>query len=308
MQCRDWKTLQKSEALELILKPLISLFGIFTKYVMGRSFFIMKNVTTKTILIAVFLANSLSAQMVGNLADGLVAYYPLHSDIKDYSSNGNDLVSSTGNSLFVSGALSIGNSEYLYSQNNIGISGNQNRTVSLWIKPTQTPTSSNDGYLASWGVGNSFWADSTLMYTSAFPESSGPAFAYVLSGSWVGIPAPFASNDWVNITYVYENNPNSIKFYLNGIHNSSLVGALEIFPNTTDTQFILNARTTSTGSAVPLVNTAGGNGIDGNYKDVYIYNRALSSSEVAALVPEPSALSLLSIGLGGLAMLRRRRS
>jgi hypothetical protein len=273
---------------------------IFTKYVMGCSLFIMKNIPTKTILSAVFLVNSLSAQMVSNLADGLVAYYPLHSDIKDHSSNGNDLISSMGNSSFVSGALSIGNNEYLYSQNNIGISGNQNRTVSLWIKPTQTPTSSNDGYLASWGVGNSFWADSTLMYTSAFQEASGPAFVYVLSGSWVGMPAPFASNDWVNITYVYENNPNSIKFYLNGIHNSSLVGALEIFPNTTDTQFILNARTTS--------NTAGGNGIDGNYKDVYIYNRALSSSEVAALVPEPSAFSLLAIGLGGLAIMRRRRS
>ena len=266
---------------------------------MGRSFFIMKNVTTKTILIAVFLANSLSAQMVGNLADGLVAYYPLHSDIKDYSSNGNDLVSSTGNSLFISGSLSIGKNEYLYSHNNIGISGNHNRTVSLWLKPTQTPASSNDGYLASWGVGNSFWADSTLMYTSAFPEASGPAFAYVLSGSWVGMPAPFASNDWVNITYVYENNPNSIKFYLNGTYSSNVVGSTPIYPNTIDTQFIINARTSYT--------TPDGLGIDGNYKDVYIYNRALSSSEVAALVPEPSALSLLAIGLGGLALVRRRR-
>ena len=51
----------------------------------------------------------------------------------------------------------------------------------------------------------------------------------------------------------------------------------------------------------------------GMIDDIRIYNRALSSNEVSTLyatesVPEPSALSLLAIGLGGLAMMRRRRS
>jgi hypothetical protein len=47
--------------------------------------------------------------------------------------------------------------------------------------------------------------------------------------------------------------------------------------------------------------------------DVRIWDRSLSNTEVAALyaterIPEPSALSLLAVGLGGLAMMRRRRS
>ena len=54
-------------------------------------------------------------------------------------------------------------------------------------------------------------------------------------------------------------------------------------------------------------------GVGTEIDDVSIYNRALNSAEVATLyanesVPEPSALSLLVIGLGGLAMIRRRRS
>jgi hypothetical protein len=51
----------------------------------------------------------------------------------------------------------------------------------------------------------------------------------------------------------------------------------------------------------------------GNLDDIKIYNRALSANEVQTLyatesVPETSALSLLAVGLGGLAMLRCRRS
>ena len=47
--------------------------------------------------------------------------------------------------------------------------------------------------------------------------------------------------------------------------------------------------------------------LNGQVSDLVIYDRALTSSEVAQLVPEPSALSLPAIGLGGLAMMRRRR-
>lgn len=50
---------------------------------------------------------------------------------------------------------------------------------------------------------------------------------------------------------------------------------------------------------------------NGDLDNVFVYNRTLSDSEVSSLhvatAPEPSALSLLAISLGGLAMMRRRR-
>jgi hypothetical protein len=42
--------------------------------------------------------------------------------------------------------------------------------------------------------------------------------------------------------------------------------------------------------------------------DIIIYNGGLGVSSSFSAVPEPSALSLLAIGLGGLVMIRRRRS
>jgi hypothetical protein len=55
------------------------------------------------------------------------------------------------------------------------------------------------------------------------------------------------------------------------------------------------------GAASQLSSSANGNLNNGGYADGGIGFRIAS-------VPEPSALSLLAIGLGGLAMMRRRRS
>ena len=42
--------------------------------------------------------------------------------------------------------------------------------------------------------------------------------------------------------------------------------------------------------------------------DIIIYNGGLGVSSSFSAVPEPSALSLLVVGLGGMAMIRRHRS
>ena len=50
------------------------------------------------------------------------------------------------------------------------------------------------------------------------------------------------------------------------------------------------------------------NKYDSNGNFLYSFGQAYSAGQIAATVPEPSALSLLAVGLGGLAILRRRRS
>ena len=57
------------------------------------------------------------------------------------------------------------------------------------------------------------------------------------------------------------------------------------------------------------LNSWGYYNFDGSIDDVYIYNRALSASEVFTLatIPEPNTALLLGFGLVGLAMKRRRQ-
>ena len=51
---------------------------------------------------------------------------------------------------------------------------------------------------------------------------------------------------------------------------------------------------------------------NGDLDNIYVYDRTLADTEISSLhmatAPEPTALSLLAVGLGGLAILRRRRS
>ena len=86
---------------------------------------------------------------------------------------------------------------------------------------------------------------------------------------------------------------NQVRFYFDGAPDSTV------------------AITSVTGSVAPNqdlqiggLNNGATLGLDGRLDDLRFYNRALSGTEVAALVPEPSALALAAVGSLGL---RRRR-
>ena len=101
-----------------------------------------------------------------------------------------------------------------------------------------------------------------------------------------------AMDQWYHVSVRVENNIPD--FYVNGF----------ITPKYADTTFTR----TPTGNANPLLigSRDGGLYFNGLIDEVRIYNRALSGSEIMALVPEPATLLLVS--LGSLGLFRRRRA
>jgi sugar lactone lactonase YvrE len=219
-----------------------------------------------------------NAVSTNSLTTGLVAYYPFQGNFLDYSGRGNNAVNhgttfTTNRFGIPSYAIAVSTSQYVISQTNIGISGNADRTISLWMYASSEPTGFN-GSLIDWGKNDISGHEQTLSYNSS--DLSNPRNLF--SGSFyadVGVrTTPFyLSGNWHQLVYTFTQNLSNSKFYLDGIlqTNSFLVTV----PNpvkTVDTQLLIN-------NSVGTFNR----GINGSISDVRIYNRALTTNEVSAL-------------------------
>ena len=169
---------------------------------------------------------------------------------------------------------------------------------------------------------------SSLEYTQSFTTGSSGATLQELS--FIGGSGFLTTNiDYLSVK-LFEGNGSYMGAFTNP---ANVVG---IFSNQTITfsgNFSLNSNSTySIGIAVnPLADSSGygylnytsslnqsglaGWGIDNNFATWTVgdttapeYTTGALSMTLSGVVPEPSSLSLLAVGLGGLAMIRRRRS
>jgi hypothetical protein len=187
------------------------------------------------------------------------------------------------------------------SLNSIGIYGNQSRSISMWVK-----ADSLNSDLLGWGeINDPPSGEGFLIHMT--PENGHQISVW---GSFADIHSPNLGvsffNAWKQLIYVYDGSVSNASIYVNGsLIGTSQAGAMintDVF-NTANTILRIGDRGDGRGLA----------GIGTAIDDISIYNRALNTSEAQQLyqiesVPEPSALSLLAVGLGGLAMMRRRRS
>ena len=131
--------------------------------------------------------------------------------------------------------------------------------------------------------GNLSWHNIEL--ESQSPESMG------LDGVWHSIGTSISSNE----------NGKTLKLYFDGnLVSSSNFGNPDIEAFTNGEFFI--------GGSADVTDPR--SSFNGDIDNVYVYNRTLTEQEIFDLhtsTPEPSALSLLAVGLGGLAILRHRR-
>jgi len=112
------------------------------------------------------------------------------------------------------------------------------------------------------------------------------------SGSFYFDTDPISPNAWHMLTRTYDGS--TLSAYING----QLVGS-QTGPSNSPTGITIG----SAGDGL--------HGFIGSLDDLYIYDRALSPTEVSTLysaVPEPSTALLLGIGLSTLAATSRRRS
>ena len=205
-----------------------------------------------------------------HVSQGLVAWYPLNGDAKDYSGNGNDgiVYGATFEKQiptvpkFTKSASFDGVDDYIDCGNDVNLQPTEAISLSLWIKsdePNGPCVTIIDRYISgiNWSyllgfterVGKLRWRIGNV-----FNESSNTL--------QVGI--------WYYVIATYSLNDGAMKLYINGVlDNTYLYNQLIEYNDTSlligETEYVATRN------------------FNGNTKDVHIYNRALSQDEVSLL-------------------------
>ena len=212
---------------------------------------------------------------------GLVAYYPFDGDAHDATTNGNDGV--------VSGALlttdRFGQTEHAYhfdgvddhvncgSDQSIRLTGVF--SISAWVNVDTFTGSLSRGIVAKGGTQTAYPRYALSRHSDSFSMWSG-------DGSYNGSVGSVSSltNDWCLLTAILRGDgTDEAELWMNGERVS--VGSLDYPTDTSEPLFIGQWRP---GVAFP-----------GYIDDVRIYNRALSSNEVARLYAETAPCAGISI-------------
>jgi len=245
-----------------------------------------------------------------SLRDNLIGEWLFENNGNDRSVNSNHLVINNTASFEIdrynntnSALKFIASNTQANSIFNINLSGNAERTISFWAKFGNQGTYWNGGYNQPGGYTQTFvqWGNySQSRAMSSWSQASGGHLWF--QAHWLDIDNKTPNNlplfnEWRMVTFVYKDSLSSAQEYLNtNIQNNS---------NLTLNSYGNEPTLATVATPLSIIGSAG-DFID----DVRIFDRALTPTEIGQLylaVPEPSALSLLAVGLGGLAIMRRRR-
>lgn len=206
--------------------------------------------------------------------NGLALYYPLDGDIRDYSGSTNPAVV-TGTTNYSGGkngqSLSVtGNTNYLRTTKLFNPA--TAFTVSAWVKPT-----AYSGVVFYNDIGNDDGRKGrVLLVLGADGTVSGVAGSGNF-GSWAqttSLPGVITLNSWNHVLMTYDDTTDRVvHLYVNGI---------EAPP---DLRKKMDGAWSGSGWSSVVGN------MTGSIDEVYAYNRALSSSEIASLFQNPSAVA-----------------
>lgn len=265
---------------------------------MGNEEQIQRMSFSRICLIGLFYLVSNFELSASTLEVGLIGRYTFENgNGEDFSGNGN--TASILNASVAQGRF-LNNNSYLCNADtkiSVNLASQNISTVSIWFKVG----SINHAYLTLFEHDSSGFSYFTVQGNHPSYLSAGTS-GYGYSGSGFLTSSSLADNNWHQLITTYDAENQKQNIYLNGT-----------FIGQGTATFNLNPASLFTMGSSIYVSDNGPAGFSGLIDDVRVYSRSLSSSEISTLyatesVPEPSALSLLAFGLGGLAMMRRRRS
>ncbi len=229
----------------------------------------MKNLFT--LFIACMLSITAMAQVI---TTGLVAYYPFNGNANDMSGNGNNGI--VYGPTLTTDRFGNPNSAYNFNGTDSIVINNSSTfnystgsafSISIWAKPTASDVFNLIGKRSKCGAWQYQIGSANSPYGLAFGGNNGTTYTYMQSDILIGL------NIWNHIVGTYSNS--EWKLYLNGTLVDSLSGGM---PPTVPDNLLIGV----TGTC---------QGIVGQIDDIYIFNRAISASEVTTLYNESPCYS-----------------
>jgi hypothetical protein len=237
---------------------------------------------------------------------GLIAAYEFSGNADDVSGNGNDGVVN-GPTLTADRFGNVGSAYEFDGVDDViamptPILGYAEFTSSFWLEID--PSSSQDQSALQMGLGHILFLPSAeVLRLGIFADRNGGASSPSSSSIRYFYDTSIAGfqNSWIHVAFSVSAN-NTGRVFLNG---TEVLGV----PRITDPGLTGEYDLTRIGLSYDSRFNFEQYWFSGSIDDVYIYDRALSPTEVSTLysaVPEPSTALLLSLGLVGLTASRRR--
>ena len=246
---------------------------------MFKNIYPMTKLIISTLLAVELIAGARAqTQLTGSLSNGLVAWYSFNNNYSDSSASSNNLTNPTIGCTFTNDRFGNSNSALHLNTNtdsvssvyNLGITNNQAHSVSLWLKVDSQP----------------LWLQGVVLYFGDASINRGEVNVGLdtnfggqinIGGNYADVSAQNIGNpffhQWHMITATYESNVPNTKIYLDGI----------LLSTTNNYQGILNIAASSLHIGVPSGTPGSATLNNSSIDDIMIYNRALSSNEVASL-------------------------